>query len=151
MKSDTHGITVGDLDEIFNTMCEPGGASPNDTKAVCDLIFDEADACLTADIGVNFENKVVLAIATRLAAEQFMIAKINDSVFVAGINFDQTSALISEFKRRFRTEVGNIAVLDRVALMTPENIHLNSFMYEPIIDMSDEHLKELYTETKNLT
>jgi len=28
-----------------------------------------------------------------------------------------------------------------VVLMTPENIHLNSFMYEPIIDMSDEHLK----------
>jgi len=28
--------------------------------------------------------------------------------------------------------------------MTPENIHLNSFMYEPILDMSNEHLKQLY-------
>lgn len=28
--------------------------------------------------------------------------------------------------------------------MTPENIHLNSFMYEPILDMSDIHLKDLY-------
>jgi hypothetical protein len=28
--------------------------------------------------------------------------------------------------------------------MTPENIHLNSFMYEPILDMSDEHLRKLY-------
>ena len=151
LKADTQGITVSDLDEIFIDMCETGGPSPNATKAVCDLIFDEADACLTADIGVNFENKVVLAIAIRLAAERFMITKINDSTFVAGISFDQTSALISEFKRRFRTEVENIAVLDQVALMTPENIHLNSFMYEPIIDMSDEHLKELYTETKRLT
>ena len=35
--------------------------------------------------------------------------------------------------------------------MTPENIHLNSFMYEPIIDMSDEHLKKLYNDLKNLS
>ena len=30
--------------------------------------------------------------------------------------------------------------------MTPENIHLNSFMYEPIVDMSDEHLRKLCRE-----
>jgi hypothetical protein len=34
--------------------------------------------------------------------------------------------------------------------MTPENIHLNSFMYEPIIDMSDESLKRLYQDIKSL-
>lgn len=30
--------------------------------------------------------------------------------------------------------------------MTPENIHLNSFMYEPILDMSDGNLRKLYGE-----
>lgn len=34
--------------------------------------------------------------------------------------------------------------------MTPENIHLNSFMYEPILDMANEHLKELYRKISNL-
>ena len=34
--------------------------------------------------------------------------------------------------------------------MTPENIHLNSFMYEPIMDMSDEHLRQLYSDVLNL-
>jgi len=34
--------------------------------------------------------------------------------------------------------------------MTPENIHLNSFMYEPIIDMTDEHLKKLYEDVSKL-
>lgn len=29
--------------------------------------------------------------------------------------------------------------------MTPENLHINSFMYEPIIDMSDGSLRDLYT------
>ena len=34
--------------------------------------------------------------------------------------------------------------------MTPDNIHLNSFMYEPILDMSDEHLKKLFEDVKRL-
>ena len=39
-----------------------------------------------------------------------------------------------------------LETLDRVVLMTPENIHLDSFMYEPIVDMSDEHLRKLYND-----
>ena len=35
--------------------------------------------------------------------------------------------------------------------MTPENIHVNSFMYEPIIDMSDVHLRQLYTDVQKLS
>ncbi len=35
--------------------------------------------------------------------------------------------------------------------MTPENIHLNAFMYEPIVDMSDHHLKKLYAEVEAFT
>ena len=34
--------------------------------------------------------------------------------------------------------------------MTPENIHVNSFMYEPIIDLSDAALRELFTRVKSL-
>jgi hypothetical protein len=52
---------------------------------------------------------------------------------------------LKEFIRRHGGETDNIQVLQRVVLMTPENIHLNSFMYEPILDMSDEHLRKLYT------
>ncbi|WP_346890365.1 hypothetical protein [Clostridium sp. UBA1056] len=32
-------------------------------------------------------------------------------------------------------------ILEQVNLMTPENIHINSFMYEPILDLSDSYLK----------
>lgn len=34
--------------------------------------------------------------------------------------------------------------------MTPENIHINSFMYEPILDLSDSHLKRLYNDLKRM-
>lgn len=37
-----------------------------------------------------------------------------------------------------------------VVLMTVENIHVNSFMDEPIIDLSDTALRELYARAKSL-
>jgi energy-coupling factor transporter ATP-binding protein EcfA2 len=149
-KPDTAAIKISDLDTIFSAVCAPGGPSKNATMLVSDLIAKQADACLTADTGVNFENKIVLAIATRLAAERFMIGKINDAAFVNAISSDQTPTLITRFRKDFPGEAESIRVLDRVALMTPENIHLNSFMYEPIVDMSDDHLKKLYKDVKKL-
>ena len=43
-----------------------------------------------------------------------------------------------------------IRAIDGVVLMTPENIHVNSFMYEPILDMSDEHLVRLLEDVDAL-
>jgi hypothetical protein len=34
--------------------------------------------------------------------------------------------------------------------MATENIHVNSFMYEPILDMSEEHLRKLYQDVAAL-
>jgi hypothetical protein len=75
-----------------------------------------------------------------------MVNKINDAVFVGAITSHQTQTLFSKFKAMFPGETEALRVLERVMLMTPENIHLNSFMYEPIIDMSDEYLKQLYRD-----
>ncbi len=104
------------------------------------MIDAEARACLQADDGINFENKVVMSIATRLQAERFMATKINDDAWLATVSANQTPALLKRYRNMFSGETGNIRVLQRVMLMTPENIHLNSFMYEPILDMSDQHL-----------
>jgi len=66
------------------------------------------------------------------------------------ITSDQTAVLVEKFKELFSAETTTIGVLENVALMTPENIHLNSFMYEPIVDMSDEHLRKLYRSVVSL-
>lgn len=149
-KSDSAKIKVSELDGIYNAVCKTEGASSNAARFVPDLIREEADGCLAAQLGLDLENKIVLAVATRLAAERFMINKIKDDKFVAGILSNQTQELIKKYKEKFPKEEEAIKCLDRVALMTPENIHVNSFMYEPIVDMSDEHLKRLYSDVKKL-
>ena len=43
---------------------------------------------------------------------------------------------------------------DRIEIVSAsgvkENIHLNSIMYEPILDMSDEHLRKVYDDVRAL-
>lgn len=145
-KADTAQITVGDLDAIYNNLFVTTGQSDNDKTPIFDVLATEVTVCLQAADGINFENKVVLAIATRLQAEKFMVSKINDAAWLAGIHANQTSALLKRYRNEFPVETANLGVIQRVLLMTPENIHLNSFMYEPILDMSDHHLRRLYAE-----
>lgn len=152
-KSDTPKITVGQLDSLYNEICKTTGKSPDPKKLVCDMLEEEAKSAGLGDnpAGLNLEIKIVLAIAIRIAAEKFMIGKIKDDKFVAAIATNQTQALIDKFKEKFAADTASIQVLDKVALMTPENIHVNSFMYEPIVDMSDVSLKRLYAEVIKLT
>lgn len=149
-KADSDRITISDLDVIFNRLFGQTVASTDSAKTVVALIEHEAGECLKAAEGINFENKIVLAMSIRLTAERFMVKRINDPEFVAGIDANQTPKLLKKFRELFGTEMKTIKVLQRVALMTPENIHLNSFMYEPILDMSDGHLRKLYSEVITL-
>ena len=144
------GITVGDLDRIYGNICGGTGESVNPIKLVIDLVMEEAESCLAAGAGMNLENKIVLAIAVRLGAERYMIDRIDDCEFLKRLKSNQAGRLIERFKEMFPEEREVIATLDRVALMTPENIHVNSFMYEPIIDMADDHLRKLFTDVQGL-
>ena len=94
----------------------------------------------------NLEVKIILSIAIRLLAEKFMIKKIGNPVEITS---NQTRELFDQYVRQFPDEK-NIQLLERVNLMTPENIHLNSFMYEPILDMEDRELRELYEDINNV-
>lgn len=145
-KSDTDSITEKELDTIYNTVFCTAGAGPNGTSLVIDVIQREANKCLKASTGINLENKIVLSIAIRIAAEKFMVGKINDAKYVDSIESNQTTKLLAKFVELFPGDIETVETIQRVVLMTPENIHLNSFMYEPILDMSDEHLRNLYKD-----
>ena len=145
-KSDSEAITISELDKIFSGICGECGGSADPSSLVYDLMQGEARACLGDQPGLNLENKIVLAVAIRCAAEKFMINERG----LSEIDRNQTHRLIQEFKTRYPCEKETIKTLDRVALMTPENIHVNAFMYEPIVDMSDDHLKSLYREVLKL-
>ena len=112
-------------------------ALPDANKSVVTLIHETAETILPEENAkAELESKVILSIAIRLQAEEFMVGKINDQIFVDGITKNQTKQLLERYTADFPGEPESIKLLNKVNLMTPENIHLNSFMYEPILDMA---------------
>lgn len=95
---------------------------------------------------LNLEKKIVLSLWIRLKSEYYMqwkIWKLEDK------NRNQTRELYNECKNSLSDEENEI--IKDVLLMTPESIHINSFMFEPIIDMSSKCLVDLYSKAKTLT
>lgn len=91
---------------------------------------------------VILENKIILAIAIRLEAENFLkgilIANNESLVTTSNQTRDWSNKAILYLNNDQKK------IINEVNLMTTESIHLNSFMYEPIIDMSNWTLKQLY-------
>lgn len=149
-KNDTASIQQHHLDAIFTEVFGVPGTWSPPTVPVLDLVIAEAKAALDADEGVNFENKIVLSIAIRLLSERHMVSKLSEPSFTDNIPANQTQVLFKAYKNRNLGSPESRRTLDDVVLMTPENIHVNSFMYEPIIDMSDAHLRRLFRAVLDL-
>lgn len=150
MKNDTATFTVLDMENIYKSIINrPNQPLTDPHKPVLDIIYELADEIEQEnDEQAELESKIILSIAIRLKAETFMVGKIADQTFVDGITEYQTMKLLKKYRDDFPQEKVSIALMEQVNLMTPENIHLNSFMYEPILDMSPKHLKQLYTAVK---
>ena len=147
IKSDTDKIMDSHLFEVYQrTFGDSVSIESALAMPVLDLIVQEAkECCKDRSESTKLENKIVLSIATRLCAEKYMISRIEDNDAIEKIRRNQTSRLLSMFEKKFPKDDAE-SVLNRVTLMTSDNIHLNSFMYEPIVDMSDIELRNIFRE-----
>ncbi|WP_458038818.1 hypothetical protein [Pantoea ananatis] len=153
VKANTDTITLDDLCVIYKRILVDKAAlalTPTH-RTVIDVLTQEAEAIAAGiDDHIELEKKIVISIAIRLLAERHMIKRINNQAFVDAITRNQTVELLKEYKRAALGSAEEIAKLEQVNLITPENIHLNSFMYEPILDMGSAHLRSLYVDVKAL-
>ncbi|MCY4149634.1 MAG: hypothetical protein OXF73_09880 [Gammaproteobacteria bacterium] len=153
IKPDTQKFLVRDLQNLIKSTLRDQSnlILENQYTTVKALTYEVAQSIANDNTETaELERKIVLSIAIRLKIEEYMVSKINDSNFWENITCNQTMQLSRRFKEDFRNEREKIQLIDRVNLMTPENIHLNSFMYEPILDLSACHLKNLYLTVDNL-
>ncbi|MDU7150108.1 MAG: hypothetical protein E6300_16655 [Clostridium sp.] len=147
----TKNIRVCDIQNIYKKLWQIDEEIDTDERYVYSIIMEQAEAiCDEPTEELDLENKITLSIAIRLLAEEYMINRINDMDFVSSITGVQTGKLLGKFKETFKGEIITIKLLEKVNLMTSENIHLNSFMYEPLLDISENHLKSLYLSIKAL-
>ncbi len=155
-KKDTKNILISDIESIYNNIFNKSERFLNRWDTFFKLLEKEADEILIEPIilGINLENKNIFFIIIRILSEDFMKNKITDWKFLSLLEWKkmQTWRLFAEYKKEFGLDIlekENIKIITEMMIMTPENIHLNSFMYEPILDMSDEHLKKLYKRVRD--
>ena len=114
------------------------------------------------DTNSTLEYKIILSMAIRHKAEIYMIKKIktytgqlswdknkhsgsgNEFLMYVDTKGNQTRELMNGFLQIDSAEA--VELISEVNIMTPENIHLNSFMYEPILDMDVIELLNLYRQ-----
>ena len=74
--------------------------------------------------------------------KEFVLERIDERICIIATKdqFTENGCMWKEFPMKSLQH----EVIKKVLMMTSENIHINNFMFEPIIDISSRHLKELY-------
>jgi hypothetical protein len=149
-KDETSSLTVGDYKKVF-VKAFPNEEFPtaDESALILDFILGEADQCLNVPDGINLEHKIVIAMATRIRAEKYMVEKIREVEEIYDLSRKKMGHILGDFKSKYNNLDDEIQLLRRVNLITPSNIHINAFMYEPILDMGFGELKELYRRVKS--
>tara|TARA_B100001059_G_scaffold67198_1_gene63941 strand:- start:4822 stop:7029 length:2208 start_codon:yes stop_codon:yes gene_type:complete len=152
-KEDTAQITIGEYYKIYNRLFGTNYPT-NDANSFKELLFNKANEIKDRanHEGLNLEDKVLLSIAIRMRSEIFLIEemrkiKSDDTYWCQSMN--QFGALIKSYIKELPDSQA-ISTLEKVSITVSSNIHLNSFMYEPILDLTIEHLITLYSEILEL-
>lgn len=148
--NDTNTLRVICIRNIINSVLNLNIEPDNSQNLIKNMIYNEAQNILNdSDLNpIYIENKIVLSVSIRLKAEEFMINKLTNKNILNEIKNNQTRKLFKAVENNISHE--EKIILQKVLMMTSENIHINSFMYEPILDTSIEHLKALYEEINKL-
>jgi len=145
-KAATAQLTVADVAEAVESALSSTDLTAYKTSTnFLTTLQAQAAAYAGSNDETKLEYKIVIAMATRLAAEQYIAARFaKDSKPLNEEPGMQTGVWVTAFENEYGSHDVAFKTLASVMLMTPESIHLNSFMYEPIMDMSQGELAKLY-------
>ncbi len=149
MKDDTKNIKVEQALNVLKNYIQEYQANINKDDNLLDFIYGTCDEIAnTNNINpIELQNKIVLSIGIRLKAEEFMLSKVN---LQNEITRNQTRNLYNLTKEQNAINDKQDFIIRKVLAITSDNIHINSFMYEPILDTSIEHLVKLYRDIKEI-
>lgn len=123
--------------ETFNIHC-----NLDDSKKVFDILFEQLNILSTTNLSnsIGLDDKIILAIGIRIVIE--MVFNKFDTSFV---NSDLSLGEEYESVKQY-LEADDKKVFSKALISIPEFVHLNSFMYEPLIDIPTIVLQEIYKD-----
>lgn len=107
------------------------------SKKYFELMKEEVDSIVQND-SLSLEDKILVSLYLRLVTEKHLKAQ------------GYSGPLRGKIKSAESDSLEGIEQLKRVNLITPEHIHINSFMYEPLIDLDKNQIVDLYEKVKDV-
>lgn len=149
IKDDTKDIKVEQVSNVLKNNIQGYEVNINTSDNLLDFIYSNCNEIANSNNinPIELQNKIVLSIGIRLKAEEFMLSKIN---LQEVITKNQTRELYKLAKEQNVINEVQDFIIRKVLAITSDNIHINSFMYEPILDTSIEHLVKLYHEINEI-
>lgn len=134
--------TLADLWAVISQYIN-GGATAFGTESYYDTVQAIATDISIVYDDISLENKLIVSIASRLRAEKYL-----KQVIIAheGTCADSTSNQMRDWYENAKQYLTGEEkrLMDDINLITPESIHLNAFMYEPLIDVSIWTLNDIF-------
>lgn len=123
----------------------------NNSSRIYKIIYNQALAISSStQINQKIEEKIVMSIALRIYGEKYMFKRLKSKRSSISPNFDFDKAefgnTLGEFRKIFEEREKEIKILDSISILTPMEIHVNGFAYEPLIDYSITRLRTLFKE-----
>lgn len=141
-KTKTKQLTISDIiDEYF----QKEKIKINGNRKYIDVLYECADKF---DINNRFDivTKTIISIACRILLESKIIND-NYSLIKEFDNY-QLIKIKEKYGNSLSEEINNL--IDIVQITTPEFIHGNVFMYEPLVDIDGQNLLSLYDRIKKI-
>lgn len=150
VKGDSSNFTMTDVCDIIEASIAGLDLSAHKNNMTAQKKILETAELIITSYDDEMEHKVILSMATRILAETYIKDRFTADGKSLGECSEQTGQWSGKFAREYPSETEARKVLRSVNIVTPELLHINAFMYEPIIDMSSDEVAETYKAMRDL-
>lgn len=151
------GLESLQMNDIINILINkmnvnscPSNISPSDSYL--NILANISSTICSSDIReTDLEDKIVVGLYLRVFSERFLTKRFIDSTGNNPTIVDEHRRgreLYDQCKSHLSQEEKD--VIEAINVICPPYVHVNSFMYEPLIDVSGDELKKQYMSLSNL-
>ncbi len=153
-KPETNMITIGQLYSCLKSNIKglEDIEFAGEEKLYIEILNEATQDAISDSNEIEITNKLVLSISIRIKTEKYLNSILTEEQKQGeNLNNDPTGKLCKLFKKHYNaTKSKECLLVNKVLMLTSENIHLNNFMFEPIVDMPIAHLKALLKEVEEI-
>lgn len=148
-RKDGQDVTFNDMSDCF--LAHIGcNILAGDNRKVQDVLAVKCKQIVTKKGRLELQDKIVLSIGIRTMVERYILKSFAEHDIEVPTS-NTLGKLIGSFKDMLPEAYLNHAdCMEQASLIVPENIHINGFMYEPLVDIGSHRFVNLYQKCLTL-